>query len=183
MSNPLSPLNQARFEGVVTIAEAPPQGMITLRGAPEAFSKAIPAVPQARQIVAVPEGAVGWMSPDELLMLCDYGTADAQVAQIEGAMGDAHHLAVNVSDARAMFTLTGAEADLRATLSKLTPADLRPSRLPVGELRRTRLAQVPAAFWFEAPGTVHVICFRSVAQYVFDLLKTAADPLAKLDAG
>ncbi|MGC1503573.1 MAG: sarcosine oxidase subunit gamma, partial [Sulfitobacter sp.] len=40
--------------------------------------------------------------------------------------------------------------------------------------RRTRLAQVPAAFWMPDAETVQIICFRSVAQYVFDVLNVAA---------
>lgn len=42
--------------------------------------------------------------------------------------------------------------------------------------RRTRLAQVPAALRMVDDETFEVICFRSVAQYVFDLLKVAGQP-------
>lgn len=38
------------------------------------------------------------------------------------------------------------------------------------------MAQIPAAIWMEPDGTFGVICFRSVAEYAFDLLKTAAMP-------
>jgi sarcosine oxidase subunit gamma len=40
--------------------------------------------------------------------------------------------------------------------------------------RRTRMAQVPAALWLADPETFQVICFRSHARYVFDLLCVAA---------
>ncbi|MEO9629184.1 MAG: sarcosine oxidase subunit gamma, partial [Sulfitobacter sp.] len=42
--------------------------------------------------------------------------------------------------------------------------------------RRTRMGQVPAAFWLREDGVFEVICFRSVAQYMFDLLSVAAQP-------
>jgi sarcosine oxidase subunit gamma len=45
---------------------------------------------------------------------------------------------------------------------------------PAGEIRRTRLAQIAAAFWMPQEGTVELVCFRSVAQYAFDLLTQAA---------
>jgi hypothetical protein len=33
-----------------------------------------------------------------------------------------------------------------------------------GEMRRTRLQQVPAAIWFESATEARVVCFRSVAR-------------------
>ena len=69
-----------------------------------------------------------------------------------------------------------AEQAIREVLAKLSPADMRISALPVGRVRRTRLAQVPAAFWFTDDSEAVVICFRSVADYVFGLLSTAAQP-------
>ncbi len=54
-----------------------------------------------------------------------------------------HHLAADVSDARAVFRIEGAKAD--QVLAKLCPVDL--ATLEPGELRRTRAAQVAAAFW------------------------------------
>ena len=42
--------------------------------------------------------------------------------------------------------------------------------------RRTRMAQVPAAFWLDEAGNFHLICFRSVADYAFELLKVSAQP-------
>ena len=78
-----------------------------------------------------------------------------------------------MSDARAYFRLTGPAAALNETLARLAPVDV--PRLEVGEIRRTRLAQVAAAFWMPAPGTIELFCFRSVAQYAKDLLTQAAE--------
>ena len=56
---------------------------------------------------------------------------------------------------------------------KLAPVDF--SALAPGELRRTRVAQVAAAFWAEGDGYT-LISFRSVAGYVMGLLEHSAQP-------
>jgi sarcosine oxidase subunit gamma len=81
---------------------------------------------------------------------------------------------VEVSDARAVFDVIGPH--VREVLAKLAPVDLAPGVFEPGEMRRTRLAQVAAAFWMTGPDSFRVIAFQSVAQYVEDLLKTAAKP-------
>jgi sarcosine oxidase subunit gamma len=48
------------------------------------------------------------------------------------------------------------------------------ARFELGELRRTRLGQIAAALWKPAEGEIRLVCFRSVAQYAFDLLAEAA---------
>jgi sarcosine oxidase subunit gamma len=53
---------------------------------------------------------------------------------------------------------------------------MAPGRFEPGELRRTRMAQVPAAVWMADAQTIRVICFRSVAGYVSGLLEDAAAP-------
>ncbi|MCW8842869.1 MAG: sarcosine oxidase subunit gamma, partial [Rhodobacteraceae bacterium] len=62
----------------------------------------------------------------------------------------------------------------RDVIAKVAPVDLAPEAFEVGMMRRTRFAQVPAAFWMNADESFEVICFRSVAQYVFDLLAVAS---------
>lgn len=179
----VSALDGASHDGIVAVREMGLQGMVSLRGdlSSAAMAKAIKTatggtVPDIRAVVETKAGAVAWMSPDELMILCPHAEADGMVAKLSDALGKQHHLAVNVSDARVMFELTGGAGALRDVLAKLTPADLRAGCLKPGELRRSRLAQVPAAFWFADDTTLRLIAFRSVAQYVFDLLKTAAKP-------
>jgi sarcosine oxidase subunit gamma len=94
---------------------------------------------------------------------------------IAAALKGQHHLAVNVSDARAVFRIEGAKAD--QVLRKLCPVDM--DRLEAGELRRTRAAQVAAAFWQDEAGFT-LVCFRSVAGYVMGLLSASAMPGAEL---
>ena len=179
MSNAVSALNGATYQGFASVADLGPSGMITLRGdlANAKFKKAV----KAATGVAVPgvmgagfadDKGVCWMSPDELLILCDYAGAEQLTADIGKALDGTHHLVVNVSDARARISVTGVDA--REVVAKLTPSDM--ATLEAGQIRRSRLAQVPAAFWFASDDRIDVICFRSVAQYVFDILKSAALP-------
>lgn len=181
MSNLVSVMKGASFEGAIRVADAGVCGMITLRGdlASDALSGALQAclgaaVPAQRKVVATAEGAVLWMSPDELMILCAYEAADALAEQLSAALAGAHHLCVNVSDARALFTLEGEGAAIREVLAKGAPVDLRESSLGVGEIRRSRLGQLAVAFWFAEGGKAHLICFRSVGAHVYDWLTTAA---------
>ena len=183
MSEAASALPGAEARGIVTIREAGLRGMITLRGdlGSQVLQDAacdVAGVGFPGQGAAIIEGARGicWMSPDEVLILVPHGEAVAAVATLTKALAGEHHLAVNVSDARAMFALEGESAVIREVLAKLTPADLRASAFQVGRIRRTRLAQVPAALWFTGEGRAEVVCFRSVAAYVFGLLEQATKP-------
>jgi len=54
--------------------------------------------------------------------------------------------------------------------------DLSPEAFTPGMVRRTRMAQIATAFWLDDTGTFHLICFRSVSDYAFNILKTAARP-------
>lgn len=175
----LSALPSADAQGLIEIREMGLQGMITLRadlaGAAKAIAKVTgAAMPAPRAIRAGTDCHVAWMSPDEVLILCDHARADKLVFDLGEALSGQHHLAVNVSDARAMFSLTGAAGALRDVLSKITPADI--GALAPGEMRRTRLQQVAGAIWFHSETEARVICFRSVARYVFDLLSISAHP-------
>ena len=178
-----SALPDAAFDGLVSVREAGLCGMVTLKAdlASAALGKALLSVtgaelPTPRRIAVGSTMQVAWMAPDELLILCDHSAANRVVADISAAMPGEAHLAVNVSDARAMFEVTGAPGSLRDVLAKLTPADLSPDALAPGEMRRTRFAQVPAALWFVEARTARIVCFRSVARYMFDLLSIAAGP-------
>lgn len=182
MSEPMSALGGAVAAGFASVREIGPVGMITLRAKPEAagLAKAIKAavgteVPALRRIVTEGDRACGWMSPDEYLLVTPYAAVAGALEAIGKAMAGAHHLAVDVSDARAVFRVEGALAD--QVLAKLSPVDF--ATLEPGELRRTRAAQVAAALWREGDGFT-VVCFRSVARYVFDLLASGAKPGSEL---
>ena len=186
MPEAISALSGASYEGFVKVEEAGLRGMITLRGDLGAIKlkRAVETltaveVPSVGKIIQKGRYGVAWMSPDELLILTPFESAQMHTAALSGALKGAHHLAVNVSDARAVFTLTGTGA--REVLAKLTPVDLSPGAFSSGQIRRTRLAQVPAAFWISGADKFEVVCFRSVAQYVFGLLKQAAQPASQVE--
>ena len=183
MSEPGSALPGAAYQGTARIEEAGPVGMVTLRGdhADPALRDAVRAVagvdlPGQRRIAMEGGRGAAWMSPDELLILVPHAEAAATAMRLADLLNGNHHLAADVSDARAVFRLSGGNA--REVLAKLSPTDMAPGRFAAGEVRRTRLAQVAAAFWTDGgdPETFTIVCFRSVAQYVFDLLKLSAEP-------
>ncbi len=181
MSDPVSALGGARFQGFATIREIGPLGMITLRakdltGLDKAVMAAVgTSLPHQRRIEIAGDGACGWMSPDEYLLVLPNDSVAEALAGIGRALQGQHHLAVDVSDARAVFRVEGPLA--ADVLRKLAPVDF--DRLEPGELRRSRLAQVPAAFWKQNDGYT-VVCFRSVAEYVMGLLCNAAAPGSEL---
>lgn len=179
MSEAVSVMAGAKFSGAVKVVDAGLIGMITLRGdldngqlAAAVKSAVGLGVPEKRQIHEGAAGAVAWMSPDELLLFTDYQRADTVVAALDTALEGQHVLALNVSDARAIFTLKG--AGIREVVAKGAPADLSPEGLPIGEIRRTRLGQVPAAFWLSDEQTLTLVCFRSVGAFVYEWLCNAA---------
>ena len=175
-------LNGAAWsDGIATVTEAPLQGMITLRG--DLTASAVIKAATAATGVKMPakghahcDGQKGicWMSPDELLVLCPYADVADTLAKMQRTLSKVHALAVDVSDARAVFRVAGKGA--RDVMAKLAPVDFRPASFGLGMFRRTRLAQVPAAFWMPDDASFQIVCFRSNAQYMFDLLKTAAQP-------
>ncbi|MBV1868626.1 MAG: sarcosine oxidase subunit gamma [Marinosulfonomonas sp.] len=165
--------------GFVAVREVGLRGMISLRGDLAASRLADVAVqlggvdfPQVGQAHVSGGRGLCWMSPDELLILTHYVDAGPGVAMIEAALAGSHYLTANVSDARAVFRLEG--AGVREVLAKLTPADVSVSAFKTGQIRRSRLAQAAAAFWMLDEETVEVVCFRSVAGYVYGLLDSAA---------
>lgn len=182
MSDPVSALkNISDDTGLVRVSEIGPIGMITLRGdlSDKALGKAAVAaggvnLPEQGQCNTEGSQGIAWMSSDELLIMCPYADVHARLADLQEKLAGSHALAVNVSDARAVFDITGDH--LREVIAKLAPVDMHPDQFNGTMFRRTRFAQVPAAFWMPDGRSARIVCFRSVAQYMFDLLKDAAMP-------
>lgn len=185
MSNPVTAINGAQFAGMATVQDAGLQGMITLRG--DLGSKILMAavkaatgadVPDRGRISCVADGAVAWMSPDELLLLVPYEVAQIRTAELAQALKGEHALAANVSDARSFFTVSGMGA--REVLAKIAPVDFSAKNFTAGDFRRSRTAQVAAAFWLEEEDCFRLVCFRSVGAYMFGLLSAAAHPQSQV---
>lgn len=163
--------------GGLVLTEQPLRGMITIRAdladsaAANAISKACGvAIPATRRFEEAGSTQLIWMSPDELLLLCDYAGAGETADALTKALGDRHHLVVDVSDARAIFRLEGGAA--REVLAKGAPVDLARAAFGVGDVRRTRIGHVAAAFYQigEGPDVFEIVCFRSYARYLWDWL-------------
>ncbi|SMH30654.1 sarcosine oxidase subunit gamma [Maritimibacter sp. HL-12] len=181
MSEAVSALEGATFEGFCTLRDAGPVGMVTIRGdlGAKGFAKAVKdatgcGLPHPRGIVTAGGRRLAWMSPDELLLICEHGEAPALAAGLAEALKGQHALALDVSDARAMLRLEG--AGCREVIAKLSPANLAPGAFGPGEMRRTRLAQVAGAFYMPDETSFEIFVFRSVARYAFDLIANAARP-------
>jgi len=158
-----------------------PTGMITLRADLSAGAVAAAVgditgcgLPAPLRIETAGEVAVAWMSPDELMLFVAYTGAAETAARLDAALEGTHRLVADVSDARALFRVSGRGA--RDVLAKGAPADLAPARFGPGDFRRTRLGQVAAAIWMRAPDAVELMCFASVAGFVEAWLTTAATP-------
>jgi sarcosine oxidase subunit gamma len=177
MHNPVSALSGQSYDGFAQITEIGPLGMITLRcdlaekPLAAVLKKLGLSVPAPRRIVQKDGRSAGWMSPDELLLMLPYAEVAQALETLRNGLAKLHFLAGDVSDARAVFRIQGDKAD--QVLAKLCPADL--ALMEPGELRRTRAAQVAAAFWAEDGGYT-LVCFRSVAGYVMGVLSLSATP-------
>ena len=177
MSNIQTAMNGARATGYVDVSEAPTTGMITLRGdlADAGVQKAVKSVmgagvPATLAVTDADEGQILWMSPDELMIVCDYDQADQVVSDLIAALGETYSMVVNVSDARAVFDLNGSATS--EIIAKLAPIDMK--SMQIGNVRRTRFAQIPAAFWMTSNDSARIICFRSVGEYMFNQLRNSA---------
>ena len=155
--------------------------MITMRGdlASAKMKKAVKAacgadIPASQAVGLEGDNGVAWMSPDELLVMVAYEGVNDVLDGLHNDLAGEHFLAVNVSDARGVFEIKG--DSVREVIAKLCPVDMSRDAFKPGQFRRSRMAQVPAAFWMVDEQTIRIVCFRSVAEYVFGLLKDAAEP-------
>lgn len=183
MSDPVTPLGGASYDGAARVAEAPRAGMLTLRGplSDAAFAGPVAEVagldlPSRGAISLGADRRLGWMSPDELILMLPPEDVAPARARLAAALSGIHHLVADVTDARALIRVSGEPRAVRETLAKLAPVDFSAAAFPPGHLRRSRLAQVPAAFWCETEDRFGVMCFRSVADYAFRALSLAAAP-------
>lgn len=181
MSDAVSALAGATYEGFCSVSDGGLVGMVTLRG--DLASKEVQAavkkatgcaVPERGAILARGAARVAWMSLDELMLFGPYEEAAEMAKAMAQALPGAHALVADVSDARVVLRVEGPA--VREVMAKLTPADVSPEGFGPGQMRRTRLQQVPAAFFMPDETSFEVIAFRSVADYVFGLLENAAKP-------
>lgn len=181
MSDPAQPADTEAAAGPLPV---PPQGMLTLRAdlAQPWLKAGLDAagldLPDRLRLTRRGDRTAIWMSPDELLLLLPRNDLGPLRDGLAAALAGQHHLLADMSEARAIFALRGAEA--REVLARLTPADVSARAFGPGCARRTRLGQVPALIWMAEEGEVNIACFRSVAVYISDLLAGAAAPSERI---
>lgn len=167
-------------EALATITPVAGLGMITIRAdldrAGDALAEAAGlAIPDDTGTVTDGSRTLAWMSPDELLLILPVAELAAALSDLTQALTGEHGLVADVSDARAVFDVTGPHA--ADVIAKLAPVDA--AALPANALRRTRMAQTAAAFW-RIDGGFRVIGFRSTADYLSLILTNAATPGSQL---
>lgn len=178
---PVSAAALHRLDSAIGIELAEPAGMVTLRAElddPTARS-AIARVtgctlPKALRMESSDGRSLLWMSPDELLLVCGREEVTGILDRAANAFAGAHFAAVDVSDARTRYRLTG--KSVREVLAKGTPVDLHREAFTPGTVRRTRIAQVAAAIC-QMDGEEEVFevqCHRSYAPYLGAWLLEAA---------
>ena len=168
-------------EALAKITQVQGLGMIQIRADLDRAGDAIAgaaglAVPAQGRVTTDGQRSLGWMSPDELLLVLPHDEVAAALAALNGAFDGQHALALDVSDMRAVFRIQGDRAV--QVLMKLCPTDL--ASMPEDGLRRTRAAQVACGIWRE-PGGYVLIGFRSVGDYLRGILTGAAAPGTHLE--
>ncbi len=169
-------------EPLAEIAQLPPTGMIAIRADLTQLGDRIAGaagvtLPAQTGITADGARSLGWMSPDELLLMLPHAEVAATLAALNEALAGEHALVTDVSDMRAGFTVRGAKP--AQVLAKLCPVDF--AGMERGTLRRTRAAQVACALWQSGDDAFTIIAFRSVGDYLRALLVNAALPGTELE--
>ena len=186
MSEPVSPLAHLAPDTepvpaagpLIGIEETGLRGQITLRG--DLGSIEIKNALQQVMGVDVPsalthiDGRVVWMSPDELLLLVPHAEAAAHVTALNQALTGVHHMALDVSDTRAVLRLSGARVG--EVLAKGAPCDFTDRGFPVGTARRTHLGGLAVGIWRLDAETWEVVCFRSYAHHLMAWLEATSVP-------
>ncbi|SFI30815.1 sarcosine oxidase subunit gamma [Jannaschia pohangensis] len=157
----------------ISISRLPITGMIGLRGDLSSLGKVVKAVtgcalPDQRMCTSADGHTLLWMSRDELLLTCNAEAAEAIASDLRSRLSGVFATVANISSARQVFELKG--QGVESLLANVMPVDF--ARLDASEVRRTRMAQVPAAIW-RHDGGWRLMCFRSVADYADGLLRAA----------
>ena len=181
----------ADMRPLAVITEASGLGMVLIRADLERAGDAIAEaaglpIPGMTRFTADADRWLGWMAPDELLLVLPEADLTATLEALTDALATEHALVQDVSDMRCVFDLAGRKP--AQVLAKLCPVDL--DELPADGLRRTRAAQVACALWRldssgaggGASGEVwRIVAFQSVRDYLAGILASAAAPGTDLD--
>lgn len=182
-------------DGRVRFAALPVTGLLVLRGDPArakigeraqaALGLELPAPLRAATSdgADVPPGSgrvLRWRSPDEWLLSCPIGEADALGAALEDGLGDGA-CTVDVSGGYTRFELTGEGVD--DVLRRSTSYDVGPDGLPVGKVVGTGFAKTTVLLRRIAAQRVELVVRRSFADYVWTWLQRTAPLTVELPPG
>ena len=115
---------------------------------------------------------VGWMAPDELIIMSKQSFVRPALSTIKKRIGQTHHLCANVSDSRSCFQVLG--TGWRDVLAKGTPANVADDSFKIGTLIRSRIGSLAAAFWTADGDGVNILCFKSGESFMLDWLTNAS---------
>lgn len=180
MSDPRLP-DTILMTPLAEVTEVTGVGMVAIRAdlarAGDAIADAAGlAIPAPNRFVTDGGRWLGWMSPDELLLILPAAEVAPALAALTDALAGEHALVADVSDMRCVFDLSGRKP--AQALSKLCPVDF--GALPADGLRRTRAAQIACAVWPQGQGW-RITAFRAVTDYLRGILTAAAAPGTDLE--
>lgn len=167
---PLASINQVSGLGMVLI-----RADLTRAGDAIAGAAGL-AIPRPNRFTSDGNRWLGWMSPDELLLVLPQAGVPQALSDLSDALEGEHALVQDVSDMRCVFDVAGRKSG--QVLAKLCPVEL--GALPPDGLRRTRAAQIACGLWRHGDGW-RIIAFRAVTDYLRGVLTAAAAPGTDLD--
>lgn len=165
----------------VDISEIQDTGLIDLRVLPKARAALTIAanelgfsLPHAPRTSVSGRGRTAlWWSIDQWIVTCPGSRTPFLAKKLETAFGRAHAMVTNVSDTRAIIRVSGDQ--VREVLMKGCCVDLLAKDVIPGHVRRTQIAEIPAAIHFVSndPLTFDIYVYRSYADYIWQWLAVA----------
>lgn len=154
-----------------------PRRLLNLRGAAEgrlldAIEATLGFVLPLNSPETAGEGAYSalWLGPDEWLIVAEEGAADP-APRLGEALGTAHVALTDVSEAYAIFALTGDKA--RAVLQKGSGLDLHRRSFRPGQVAQTLLARADVTLHQTGDAAYEIYVRRSFAEYLWLWLEDA----------
>ena len=172
---------QGKHDAIAVLEECGFRGQVVLRGDVKtlAFQEPVENILGFRLPVepTTASGGAGfprvlWLGPEEWLIVTQDADSAMTVARLDEALVGQHVQVVDVSDARAIFNISGISA--RKILTKGCPLDLHPRVFTAGHSTRTVIGKVQIILHqvSERPD-YDIYVHRSLAEYLWEWLEDA----------